>query len=136
MYDVYLGSEVIGTAELLREGMTVCIRCKCRISGEVPYRVMMTLIGQTIDLGLLTAKDGCFSLSYRLPARILEGASPEFRAVPRSVQLNGNFVPISADEPFSYLSRMGNAYLQRRNGVLGVVLSDQPVGESISSRSF
>ena len=32
------------------------------------------------------------------------------------------YVPVYPEEPFSYMSRLKDAYLERRNGQLGIVI--------------
>ena len=39
MYDVLLGDEPIGKAQVKKEGLYYCISCRCRLSGEVVYRI-------------------------------------------------------------------------------------------------
>ena len=36
----------------------------------------------------------------------------------------GKFVPIFPEEPFAYLERLEDAYLEKRNGYLGVVIQE------------
>ena len=36
----------------------------------------------------------------------------------------GTFVPISPEEPFAYISRLKDAYFERRYGQAGVVIPD------------
>ena len=124
MYDVILGSESIGKAQVEREGLYYRISCRCRLSGEVPYKVNAACGDKCEDLGLLVPQSGAFVLTARLPAKRLGEGKLEFRAVPRTPKSEGKFVPISADEPFSYLSRLENAYLQFREGQPGVVIKE------------
>lgn len=123
MYDVFLGTQPIGTAEVTKEGLFYRIVCRCRLSGEVVYKVHVICADKTEDLGILVPQSGAFVLTARLPIKRLGDGQLRFKAVPRHVQLQGDFVPISADEPFSYLSKLENAYMQIRDGQVGVVIS-------------
>ena len=122
MYDVMLGTESIGKAQVQKEGLYYRISCRCHLSGEVPYKVQVKCGDKCVDLGLLVPQNGAFILTTRLPVKRLGEGVPEFRAVPRHPKYEGEFVPISADEPFSYLSRLENAYMQIRDGQIGIVL--------------
>lgn len=124
MYDVMLGGRSVGEAELTRQGALLQIRCRCRLSGDVVCRVAMYCGEQRWDLGILVPENGAFVLTARLAAKQLGGKKPEFRVEPRRPKLEKDFVPISPEEPFSYLTRLENAYLQVRNGQLGIVLQD------------
>ncbi len=128
MFDILLGTQAIGKATLTRQGMYCCIVCKCRISGQVPYRVEARCGTGSQDLGLLVPENGWFVLTKRVPVRFLEGGEPSFHALPAKGGWKGEFVPISPEEPFRYLSRLENAYLARRGQVQGIVISN-PTGQ-------
>ena len=113
MYDVVLGSESIGTAEVMKQGLYYCIRCRCRLSGEVVYKVTVKCGDNTEDLGILVPENGAFVLTARVPVKRLADGQLLFRAVPRHVEPDGMFVPVSADEPFQYLNRLENAFMVR-----------------------
>ena len=122
MYDVLLGDEPIGKAQVKKEGLYYCISCRCRLSGEVVYRIEAKGDAGTEDLGVLVPENGAFVITKRIPAKRLGQGALQFRAVPRRIKTDEKFVPISPEEPFAYLSRLENAYLQIRNGQKGIVL--------------
>lgn len=122
MYDILLGAESIGKAQVEKEGLYYRISCRCRLSGEVPYKVHAACAGKCEDLGLLVPQNGAFALTTRLPIKRLGEGQLEFKAVPRHPKYEGEFIPISVEEPFSYLSRLENAYMQIRDGKIGVIL--------------
>ena len=124
MYEVMLGGQSIGKAELHKEGGMWCIRCKCRLSGELPYQVRMICGDTQRCLGLLVPENGAFVLTARIPAKLLADAQPRFIAEPRRPNLRGNFVPIRADEPFAYLSSLEHAFMAIRDGKQGIVIPD------------
>lgn len=131
MYQIYLGKEVIGTADVEKQGLTYCIRCRCRISGEVAYKVIATCNGKEADLGLLVPENGAFQLTSRVPAKKLGAGELTFRAVPRHVVPDGMFIPVTVDEPFKYLSRLENAFMVRRGEATGIQLmsNSSPTGQ-------
>ena len=122
MFDIILGNESIGKADVQKEGLYYRITCRCRLSGEVTYKVIASCGEQKADLGILVPENGAFMLTTRIPMKKLGEGAMLFRAEPRHPKLEGKFVPISADEPFSYLSRLENAYMQIRDGQIGVIL--------------
>ncbi len=125
MVDIMLGNQSIGKGEIHREGMYYRIHCRCRLSGEVPCQVEARAGGKTFDLGLLVPENGAFCLTRRLPIKEIGTGELTLRAMPKSTVGRGKFVPISADEPFSYLSRLENAYLARKDGVVGAYIEDK-----------
>ena len=122
MNEIYLGKEVIGTAQIEKQGLTYCICCRCRISGEVVYKVMAQCGDREVDLGILVPENGAFQLTSRVNVKQLGTDDLHFRAVPRHVKPDEMFVPVSADEPFSYLSRLENAFMARSQAVAGVMI--------------
>ena len=124
MYQIYLGKEPVGTANLEKQGLTYSICCRCRLSGEVPYKVVARCDGKEVDLGLLVPENGAFQLKSRVNVKQLGAGEISFHAVPRHVTPDVMFVPVSADEPFKYLSRLQNAFMARSQGIQGVVLTD------------
>ena len=120
MYQIFLGKEAIGTAQIEKQGLTYCIRCRCKLSGEVVYKIIAKCGEREADLGILVPENGAFRLTSRIPVKKLGAGEIAFKAVPRHVAPDGMFVPITADEPFKYLSRLENAYLERRGEVMGL----------------
>lgn len=123
-YDILLGGQPVGEASVTQQGLYLCFDCRCRISGEVMYKLTVTCGGHTESLGLLIPSGKDFALSTRIPAKRLGQGTPEFRAVPRHSEMKGKFIPVYPDEPFSYISRLHTAFLEKRGGQLGVVISE------------
>ena len=48
-----------------------------------------------------------------------------FEAVPKHPEKTENWMPISPEEPFAYLSRLENAVLERRDGQTGIVFKEE-----------
>lgn len=123
-YPIDLGGETIGQAVVTRDKLYLCISCRCRLSGEVIYKVIARCGDHQEDLGILAPQNGAFCLQRRLPVKRLAGGSLSFSAVPRHPKLEGNFVPLSPETPFSYLTKLENAYLARQNGQIGIVIRE------------
>ena len=124
-YDVFLGKEKAGTAQVLKEGLYYRIKCLCRFTGDVPYHVEVCAGERSFDLGLCVPTEGGFGLVTRVPAKRLGEGALKFNASPRHQKLAGRFVPIRADEPFAYLSSLKTAFLAKIGGQVGAVLPDQ-----------
>ena len=123
-YDVYLGPEIIGEASVRREGLYYRIRCHCRLTGESLCRVTVRC-GQTEEnLGVLVPQDEAFGLETRVPVKKLGEGNFRFSVVPRHKPLGGLLLPLYPEEPFRYLSRLKNAYLENRSGQVSVVIKE------------
>lgn len=123
-YPILLGGEPIGQASVEKRGLYYHFFCKCDLSGEVIYRITVQTGEKTENLGIPVPEEDLFTLTAKLPVSRFGEGNMVFRAVPRHAQLEGEFVPLSPDSPFPYLARLQNAFLEKRNGQLGVVLRD------------
>lgn len=120
--NILLGGQAIGTARVAREGLYFCFRCRCRLSGEVVYRLQVRCGDNKENLGIPVPQNGAFELNTRIPAKKLGSGRMVVEAVPKKVEWEGVFVPLSPEEPFKYLRRLEGAFLQVRNGQVGILL--------------
>ena len=65
-----------------------------------------------------------FGLTKKLPVKKLGAGAFQFRALPKHQKSEGKFVPVYPEEPFAYITRLQNAFLEVRNGQVGVVIGD------------
>ena len=126
IYDIYRGADKIGKAEVRREGLYYRFLCCCNLTGEVIYRITVSCGDKTENLGIPVPDGHDFRLSARLPISRFPKETPEFKAVPRhSENLQGHWIPISAETPFDYIHRLHNAVLERRDGQVGILISEE-----------
>lgn len=123
-YTILLGTQNVGQAQVRRDGLYYDFYCRCRFSGDVIMKIAVSCGEKTEILGTPVPQGKDFVLHKKLPVKYFGEGEFGFRAVPKQAQLDGFFVPIRPEEPFSYLNRLKNARLQRRDGVIGVVLQD------------
>lgn len=123
-YDIHMGNEVVGRASLEKEGLYWKIHCRCQLSGDVAHQVMV-MAGEEINLGILVPEDGAFCLTKRIAMKRFADAEPEFRIKPRTPKTEQSFQPITPDEPFSYIEKLKNAYLEEKDGEIGVTLPEE-----------
>ena len=117
-----MGDEAVGKVRVVRQGLYYCFSCRCRISGEIICRVIVSCGGKTENLGVLVPMGTEFGLEKRVAVKKLGTGSLRFRAAPKHTAAMEGFVPIYPDEPFSYITRLQNAFLEIRNEQIGVVL--------------
>ena len=123
-YEILLSGAAVGQAVVTRQGLYYLFSCRCRFHGEIMYKLTVTCGDITENLGIPVPDGREFILNTRLPVKKLGRGEPEFRAVPRHAQLQGKFIPISPEEPFSYLNRLKDAFLEIRGGKTGVVIKE------------
>ena len=123
-YSVYLGDKSVGTAQIRRQGLYYCISVRCKLPGDTMYQVDLQCDTQIEKLGvMIPMKDG-FGLDTRIPAKKLGRGEPMFSVQPRHGSMPGKYIPLSPEEPFRYLSRLKQSYLERRNGKVGIILKE------------
>ena len=76
------------------------------------------------DLGICVPINGTFGLDRKVPCKRFESGVPEFLLLPKYPDMSGTFVPVYPDEPFAYMTRLKDAYLQVRDGVPGIVIKE------------
>ena len=121
-YDVFMGDQVVGTAHVERQGLYYRFFCRCRLSGDTICRVSVSCGGHQESLGILVPKDGQFETSTRVAAKKLGQGTFRFRVLPRHSAMQEKFICVYPEEPFAYISRLKEAYLQERRGRLGIVI--------------
>lgn len=121
-FDILLGGLAIGKATVTRQGLYYHFYCRCRLSGEVVYRLTVRCKENTQNLGIPVPGNGQFELQTRIPVKKLGVGVMEIRAVPKHSELGDKFIPLSPEEPFRYLRRLEDAFLRVRDGKVGVVI--------------
>lgn len=122
-YPIMIGKTKSGQAIVERQGLYYCILCQCEIHSEVICRVTLCVNDRQENLGILMPVEGkIYGLCKRLPIKSVGTGIPEFYITPKQSLPSGTFVDVYPDEPFSYISRLENAYLEKRRGRTGLVL--------------
>ena len=88
------------------------------------HRLVASCDGKREDLGTLVPVDGAFGLDKRIPVKRLGEGKPEFLLISKDSARREKFVPVYPEEPFSYMSRLKDAFLERREGQLGLVIRE------------
>lgn len=123
-YDIFLGQESIGKAEVKVEGLYYRLCCRCTLSGQVMYRLVAICGDRQENLGVLVPMGDTFGLETRLAIKRLGKGKLEFRVIPKHTQLNGRFIPLMPEDPFTHINKIRSAYLARKNGKVGIVIPE------------
>lgn len=121
-YDILLGGQTVGKANVRREGLYCCFDCRCDFNGEVMYRLQLHCGGVIENLGIPVPNDSGFELCTKLPVKRVGEGPIRILAVPKYELPEGKFIPLSPEEPFRYLKRLQNAHLRHQGEQLGVVI--------------
>ena len=124
MYPVFFGHSQVGKVQVQKQGLYYRFLCRCQLSGDVVCRLTVRCGGSQESLGVVVPMDDGFGLDTKIACKRLGQGIPEFQLVPRHETSMGIFIPISPEEPFSYIRRLKDAYFERRYGQPGIVLHE------------
>ena len=122
MCEIMLGGQSVGTVAVTKEGLYYHFDCRCDFTGTVMYRIAVKCGETELNLGIPAPEGGKFVLRTKIPAKKIGDGPFSFRAVPKHADLTGKFVPLSPEEPFAYLQRLQESFLQVREGKVGVII--------------
>ena len=123
-YEICRGNDAVGTATVEKQGLYYRICCRCKVSGEGMRRIIVTCGKNREDLGICVPMDGDFGLERKIPCKRLGEGIPSFSLLPKYPDAAGKFVPVYPEEPFAYMTRLKDAYLQVRDGQPGIVIKE------------
>ncbi|MBE6924023.1 MAG: hypothetical protein E7466_02120, partial [Ruminococcaceae bacterium] len=88
-YDIRMGRDVIGKVNVERQGLYYHFSCRCRLSGTVIYRVVVTGGGHSENLGVLVPVGDVFGLEKKIPVKRLGEGAFRFQAMPKHQKAPG-----------------------------------------------
>ena len=121
-YKILLEDEPIGEAIVRRKGLYYQFYCNCHLQSEVIYRVNVSCGGIHESLGILVPTGNTYGLTKMLPAKQFADGIPEFWLAPRHQTDRELHIDIYPEEPFAYITRLENAYLDIKSGKTAIVV--------------
>jgi len=123
-YDVMIGSRKAGSVQVERQGLYYRFACRCSLSGKTVHRLVVICGNNRTDLGICVPVDGRFGVDKRIPCKQFSGEKPEFLLITKEPNPERRFVPVYPEEPFTYMTRLKNAFMEIRDGQAGLVISE------------
>ena len=123
LYDIYAGTQIVGHAEVIKEGLYYRFSCKCMPPDNGIHRIMVSDGSNTKDLGICVPAGEWFCLVTRVPIKYLSEDKLEFTLVPKDKQL---VVSVTTEEPFVDLDKLESAYLQEKDGKAEIIIDPIP----------
>lgn len=115
-FDVVLTSEVVGSVDVIEEGLYLRFRCRCSIPKEHIYRLFVRCKTLDYDLGILIPEGECFSADKKVPKKKFSSNDFRFLIKPKSDDPCARIEPIDPEEPFQALKHLHKAHLDIQNG--------------------
>ena len=121
-YPITVAGKTWGTVQVEQKGLYLHIFCRCEISGDVMYQLLLRQQERVEDLGVLVPQGGSYVLQKRIPAKPWAQESMTFSLKPRHERMAGQFIPIRADAPVACLAQLTRAVMAQREGQVGLSL--------------
>lgn len=120
-YPVMDQDKQIGRAQLTREGLYYRLVCRCKLPAGGMCRLEIQCGEKRADLGILVPVENGFGLDTHFPVNRIGTGEIVFRLQPhRDASMERIFIPLKPEEPFRYLSRLKDAFLETRGGQRGI----------------
>ena len=123
-YPVNLNGKPAGKTTVRRQGLYYIFFCRCQITGNTIYRLIVSDGKNKENLGILVPQEGSFMLTAKLPVKRLGKGELSFYLQPKQSEVNEFFIPISPEEPFTYIARLKESFLTQRNQQMGICIPD------------
>ena len=124
-YHIYSAEKAIGTVVVKRQGLFYQVACRCTLSREVMFCLILQFNGEEMNLGILTPMNGGFGINTRINCKRIGQGSPLFYIKPRRNTQEPTVIRFAPDEPFAYLSRLQHAYLAKRGSEKWIGFHDE-----------
>ena len=119
-YKVFFGNREVGKVQVSCQGLYYRFSCRCELTGDIICRLHVSCGGKRENLGVVVPVENGFGLDTILPVKKLGEGTLEFVLLPKHEAPVGQFVPIYPEEPFSYIARLKESFLEIKNGQLGI----------------
>ena len=124
-YGVYLGESLCGKVQVQKQGLYYRFFCRCQVKGDMVCKLRIRFQDSEENLGVLTPAADGFGLCTRIAVKHFSQKPLRFLLTPVHGIAEGTFVPIVPEEPFAYIERLKDAYLSKKDGLVGVCLKDK-----------
>ena len=114
-----------GKVLLRQQGLYYHVQCRCDLTGNSIYRLVVTCGTVRESLGILVPKEGSFVLDTKLPVKRIGTGDMSFSLVPKQESDAQTFVPICPEEPFAYIARLKRSFLTLRDGQSGIYIEQK-----------
>ena len=125
IYGVSIGNQLVGKVQVLHQGLYYRFICRCQITGDIIFRLMVNCNEKQENLGILIPVSDGFGVDTKIPTKRLGNGELNFYLKPKHESSSMNFAPIYPEEPFSYISHLKDAFLERKNGLIGICIMEK-----------
>ena len=119
MFDVLWNGRIVGTANILKEGLYYRFICRCNLPHKGIYRVVVTEGDNRYDLGICVPDKNDYVCICRIPCKRFCGWDFCFVLTDDCGNMT---IPVMPNNPFLYLDKLEAARLQITNGQPEIII--------------
>lgn len=112
----------VGKVMVQQQGLYYHFHCRCNISGDIIYRLIINCGNHQENLGILVPQESSFVLDKKIPVKKIGEGKMSFRLTSTQEHLTGTFIPIRPEEPFAYIARIKESFLILKDGQPGICI--------------
>lgn len=124
LFDILMDTQVVGQAEMTKEGLYYRFTCKCTPPDDAVHRIVVSDGKHTRNLGICVPTGEWFCLVSRVPVKYLPGENLRFTLIPKDA--HKEMIPVETDISFSGLDKLESACLQETDGNSEIVIDPNP----------
>ena len=126
MYDIMLDQNIVGRAEVQKDGLFLVFKCECSLTNRGIYRISVSDGNVNINLGVCVPQGDRFVALKRIAAKRIKGAQLSFSLISNKEACAENLIPIANDTQFAYIEKLEAARLQIANGQPTILIDSAP----------
>ena len=119
-----MDTQVVGRAEVAKEGLYYRFSCSCTPPDSGIHRISVGDGSNIRDLGICVPTGTAFTLVSRVPIKYLPGDKLTFTLVPKDRKELP--VPVATGEPFEYLDQLDAAHLEVTDDLPEIIIDPAP----------
>ena len=124
VYPVSCKGTHAGKVVVQKKGLYYHFSCRCYLTDQTIYRLVVTVGTTRTNLGIPVPLDGSFVLNTKQPVKTIGEGEMSFALVTKKEDCSVTFVPIVPEEPFSYISRLKDSFLELQDGQPGITIKE------------
>ena len=125
-YEVHYDGTATGKVQMIRQGLYYRIICRCCLPDHLVCRLYAVWENGRENLGVVVPEGDGFVLDRKIPAKKLSENGLHFILSTGYNKANGKLVKVCPEEPFLYIDRLKNAFLDTENGKISIRIEENP----------
>lgn len=121
-YNVNLNDQLVGSVQIHKKGLFYCVRCRCNVNEKALYRLIAICDGRMVDLGICVPFYDGFGVDTMIKAEKIEAKELRFLLKDSSEHREGQFYPLSEEEPFENMELIMNTRFEKRGDICGLII--------------